>query len=121
MLRVNGVGGKLLKVVQSFLRDGKACVQVGMDWSEWFSVNVGLRQGYLMSPWLFNVYMDGVGREVNAKVLEKWLELCECKGGTFEINEPLFADNTLIVADSEKLCRLVSEFVEYAKVQSEYW
>ena len=28
-----------------------------------------------MSPWLFNVYMDGVVREVNARVLGKWLEL----------------------------------------------
>ena len=28
--------------------------------SELFPVNVGLRQGSVMSPWLFNVYMDGV-------------------------------------------------------------
>ena len=27
--------------------------------SDWFPVNVGLRQGCVMSPWLFNVYMDG--------------------------------------------------------------
>ena len=33
--------------------------------SEWFSVNVRLRQGCVMSPWLFNVYMDGVVQEVN--------------------------------------------------------
>ena len=31
--------------------------------SEWFPVNVGLTQGCVMSPWLFNVYMDGVVRE----------------------------------------------------------
>ena len=28
--------------------------------SEWFPVNVGLRQDCVMSPWLFNVCMDGV-------------------------------------------------------------
>ena len=59
MLRVYGVGGKLLKAVQSFYVDW-ACVWVGNDMSEWFLVNVGLRQGCAMSPWLFNVYMDGV-------------------------------------------------------------
>ena len=31
MLRVYGVGGKLLKVVQSFYIDGRACVRVGKD------------------------------------------------------------------------------------------
>ena len=51
------------------------CVQVGNDVREWFSVNVGLRQGCVMSPWLLNVYMDGVVREVNVRVLGKWLEL----------------------------------------------
>ena len=64
-----------------------------------------------MSPWLFNVYMDGVVREVNVRVLGKGLELLSANSGRFEINQLLFADDTALVADSEeKLCRLVSEF-----------
>ena len=51
------------------------CVWVGNDVSEWFPVNVGLRQGCVMSPLLFNVYMDGVVREVNITVLGKGLKL----------------------------------------------
>ena len=50
MRRVHGVGGKLLKAVQSFYVDSRACVRVGNDVSEWFPVNVGLRQGCVMSP-----------------------------------------------------------------------
>ena len=34
MPRVYGVGGKLLKAVQSFYIDSRACVQVGNDVSE---------------------------------------------------------------------------------------
>ena len=49
------VGEKLLKAVQSFFVDSRACVRVGSDVSEWFPVTVGLRQGCVMSPWLFNV------------------------------------------------------------------
>ena len=71
MLRVYGVGGKLLKAVQSFYVDSRACVRVGNDVGEWFPVNVVLRQGCVMYPWLFNVYMDGVVREVNVMVLGK--------------------------------------------------
>ena len=35
----------LLKAVQSFYVDSRACVRVGNDVSEWFPVNIGLRQG----------------------------------------------------------------------------
>ena len=100
MLRVYGVGGKLLKAVQSIHVDSRACVRVGNDVSEWFMVNVGLRQGCVMSPWLFNVYMDGVVREVNVRVLGKGLELLSANGGRFEINQLLFADDTALVAGS---------------------
>ena len=37
-----------------------------------------------MSPWLFNVYMDGVVRKVNVRVLGKGLELLSANGGWFE-------------------------------------
>ena len=68
-----------------------------------------------MYPWLLNVYMEGAVREENVRVLGKGLELLSVNGGMFEVNQLLFADNTALVADSEeKLCRLVSEFVEYA-------
>ena len=51
MLRVYGVGRKLLKAVLSFFFvDSRAYVWVGMDVNEWFAVNVGLRQGCVMSP-----------------------------------------------------------------------
>ena len=64
-----------------------------------------------MSPWLFNVYMDGLVQEVNVRVLGKGLELLSANGGRFEVNQLLFADDTVLVADSEeKLGRLVSEF-----------
>ena len=80
MLRVYGVGRKLLKPVQSFYVDSRVCVRVGNYVSEWFPVNVGLRQGCVMSSWLFNVYKDGVVREVNVRVLGKGLELLSANG-----------------------------------------
>ena len=70
-----GVGGKLLKAVQGFYVDSMACVRVGNDVSMWFPVNVGLRQGCVMSPWLVNVYLVGMVREVHVRVLGKGLEL----------------------------------------------
>ena len=54
-----GVGGKLLEAVQCFYGDSRECVMVGMNVSEWFPVNLGLRQGFVMYPWLYNVHMVG--------------------------------------------------------------
>ena len=76
----------MLKAVQSIYVDSRACVRVGNDVSEWFPFNIGLRQGCVMSPWLFNVYMNGVDREVNVRVLGKGLELLNANGGKLEIN-----------------------------------
>ena len=64
-----------------------------------------------MSPWLFNLYMDGVVREVNARVLGRGLKLVDGNENEWELNQLLFADDTVVVADSEKkLCQLVTEF-----------
>ena len=54
--------------------------------------------------------MNGVVRQGNVRVLGKGLELLSVNGGRVEINQLLFADDTALVADSEKLYRLVSEF-----------
>ena len=59
-----------------------------------------------MSPWLFNLYIDGVVREVNARVLGRGLELIDANDNAWQLNQLLFADDTVVVADSEeKLCR----------------
>ncbi len=33
-----------------------------------FSVEVGVKQGCVMTPWLFNIYMDGCIREMKVGV-----------------------------------------------------
>ena len=70
-----------------------------------------------MSPWLFNVYMDGVVREVNARVLGRGLELVG-ENERWEVNQLLFADDTALVADSEeKLKQLVTEFGSVCEIR----
>ncbi len=70
VLKIYGVGGKLLRAVKSFYEETSACVKISGQTSEHFEIKVDLRQGCVMSPWLFNIYMDGVMREVKGKVGE---------------------------------------------------
>ena len=36
-----------------------------------FQVRIGLRQGRVMFSWLFIIYLDEVGKEVKARVMER--------------------------------------------------
>ena len=55
---------------------------------------------------VFNVYMDGVVREVNDRVLERGLEQPSAIGGRFGINQLLFSDDTALMVNSESSYRL---------------
>ena len=61
---MHDVGGKLFSGIKSMYADSSACVRVKGGESERFRIDSGVRQGCIMSPWLFNVYMDGVMKEV---------------------------------------------------------
>ena len=56
---------------------------------------------------MFNVYMDGVVREVNVRMLGKGLELLSANGGRFEVNQLLFADDTELVAPCMQMIRCI--------------
>ena len=56
VLNMYGVGG---------VRAASACVRVDGELSENFPIGVGLKQGCVMSPWLF-IFMDGRMRKMKA-------------------------------------------------------
>ena len=89
------VKGRVLKAVQAMYEDWKASVRVGDRESEWFGVHKGVRQGCTLSPWLFNVYVDKVAREAREKFVS------EVKLSTGDVGMLLFADDMVIMAESE--------------------
>ncbi len=58
----------MLGGIKLYYENTSASEQVNREFSETFSVEVGVRQGCVMSPWLFNIYMDGCIREVEVGV-----------------------------------------------------
>ena len=77
-----GLGGKLLDAIKSFYRNSRACVKMDGRKRNFFEVKVGLRQGCVMSPWLFNVYMDSVVSEVKMDNGEDGLKVLSANGGS---------------------------------------
>ena len=117
VLGMYGVNGNLLSAIQSLYEESEARVRVCRKESDWFSVKVGLRQGCVMSPWLFNIFLDGVMREVREKAgdvgacMQDARSKCE-----WRVEWLMFADDTVLVSDSErKLQKLVKEFGSVCK------
>ena len=44
----------------------ESCVRLDQNGrkTEWFSLDVGLRQGCILSPTLFSIFIDGLARKV---------------------------------------------------------
>ena len=74
VMRISGIGGRVLRC-KSFYDEGEVCMRLASKVSESFEVKMGLRQGCVMSPWLFNMYMDGVVREVYSRVTGKGVKM----------------------------------------------
>ena len=63
-----------------------------------------------MSPWLFNVFMDRVVREVKMITLGRGLGMKGENGCEWKVSQLLFADDTaLVVSTEERLQRLIDE------------
>jgi hypothetical protein len=60
---------------------------------------------------LFNIFIEGVMREVNSRVMETGVAFVSDNGREWQLNQILYADHTALVADKEsKLQILVTEF-----------
>jgi hypothetical protein len=60
---------------------------------------------------LFNIFIDGMVREVNGPVMERGAALMTDSGGERQVNQILYVDDAALIADKEcKLQKLVSEF-----------
>lgn len=53
-----GIRGKLLQILQSLYNNVKSCVKYGGVLSDYFSNDMGLMQGEVLSPLLFAFYVN---------------------------------------------------------------
>ena len=93
VLRECGVDGRLLLGVKSLRSWSEVCVDVGRVKSRQFTVVVGLRQGCVLSPLLFIVYMNGI--DSHSRV-EEGAKAVSCR-----INRLLFADDLVLLASCQ--------------------
>jgi len=74
---------QILEIIEKLLSDCISCVRWGNSWSGEFTIEFGVRQGSVLSPFLFAIYVDGLA------------SLCRPERELYII---LYADDILLLA-----------------------
>ena len=95
----------MLRAIKSFYCRPEVCVRVNGKQSKPFHVGVGLRQGCVLSPLLFIVYMNWI---------DKYSQAHECATiGNCKISCLLFADDLVLLSSTESgLQRALNSFAD---------
>ena len=94
-LAERGIFGELLRAVQSLYKCSQAAVRTREGETDWFEVKCGLRQGCVVSPLLFIIFMDSIMKRANQE--------------ENSIEELMFSDDLVLIAeDQSRLQEMVS-------------
>ena len=102
-----GISSKILKLLESVYRDTRSAVWTGHELSESFETHVGVKQGCLLSPLLFILYIN---------------DLFECLEGGVNIDGKnirllMYADDIVLLADKvEVLQNMITNLEKYCRL-----
>ena len=75
----------------------EATVRIGQGTTDWFQIGKGVRQGCILSPWLFNLYAEYIMRNAGLDEAQAGIKI-----GGRNINNFRYADDTTLMAESEE-------------------
>ena len=75
----------------------KQKLELNMEQQTWFQIGKGVRQGYLLSPCLFNFYAEYIMRNTGLEEAQAGIKIARRN-----INNLRYADDTTLMAESEE-------------------
>jgi hypothetical protein len=110
-----GIRGKLWRVLKNLYEVVESCVLVGKQRSEWFEVEAGVRQGCILSPILFAIWIDGLARALQKTKVKSILQ-------NIKFNFTFFADDLAVLAESRNdLQKLLDTAFSYSECWRFKW
>jgi exonuclease III len=107
-LRTMGVPEHLILLIKSVYKEQEATVRTAFGNTDWFKIGKGVRQGCILSPYLFNMYSEYIMRKAGLEEEEAGIKI-----GGIKINNLRYADDTTLMAEGEEdLRRLLRKIKE---------
>ena len=99
------MNGFFLAALKSLYENVNCAVKVNNSLSTWFQVDCGVKQGCILSPLLFALYIDSLIQELNAKEVGVMY-------GDGMLSTLLYADDIVLIAPSELNLQSMIKVVE---------
>ena len=96
VLEKNGITGSILESIKSIYEDVFACIKNHDEFSDFFECPIGLKQGCILSPRLFTIFISEVSRVINSKCSSGFQFLANLA----IIHHLFWADDIILVSDT---------------------
>ena len=84
-------------LLRDLYADQEATIRTGHGTTDWFQIGKGVRQGYIMSPYFFNLYAEYIMRNAGLEETQAGIKIA-----WRNINNLRYADDITLMAESEE-------------------
>ena len=97
ILKETGIPDHLTCLLRKLYARQEATVRIGHGTTDWFQIRKELRQGYILSPCLFNLYAEYIMRNAGLEETQTGIKIAGRN-----INNLRYADDTTLMAESKE-------------------
>ena len=92
-----GIPEHLTCLLRNLYAGQEATVRTAHGTTDWFQIGQGVRQGYILSPCLFNFYAEYIMRNAGLEEAQAGIKIARRN-----VNNLRYADGTTLMAESEE-------------------
>ena len=92
-----GIPEDLTCLLRNLYASQEATVRIGHGTTDWLQIGKGVRQGWILSPCLFNVYAEYIMRNAGLEETQAGIKIARRN-----IKNLRYADDTTLMAESEE-------------------
>ena len=97
ILKKMGIADHITCLLRNLYAGQKATVRTGHGTIDWFQIGKGVRQGYILSPCLFNLYAEYIMRNAGLDEAQAGIKIAKRNS-----NNLRYADDTTLMAESKE-------------------